>query len=81
MMLAFAEGKKIERFDYHCYKWIAVDGASWDWESCRYRIAPEPWTGKIWVHPDGGITAADDEGWKPKDPQWRLITAKEVGDD
>lgn len=81
VMLAFADGKKIEWYDRHCHKWIAVDAAKWDWLSCDYRVAPEPWTAKIWVHSDGGILDGADENWKPRAPGWRFITVKEVVDE
>ena len=83
VMLAFADGKEIEcRATVITSRWSPKAHDGWDWESFEYRVAPEPWTGKIWVHPAGDVR---DEshfcGLSPKDAGWKLITAKEVGDE
>lgn len=79
VMVAFANGRKIE-----CCAdgktWFPAQNPTWRWDVCKYRVAPEPWEGKIWVR-KGGLVC---EGSETDDKQsfqsrgWRLITAKEV---
>ena len=40
VMQAYADGKKIEISDGHC--WKEVEGPSWNWGTFDYRIKPEP---------------------------------------
>jgi hypothetical protein len=61
VMIAFAEGKKIE-YKVRCGArgWEALkldeeDGVDWDWETYEFRIAPEPMEIEVWVHDDGRV--------------------------
>lgn len=82
VMLAHAEGKKIEYRirDEEKAEWVHLSCPSWSWDESEYRVAPERWCGKIWVHPDGRIERPF-EGKGHRwfvDNGWRLIEAKEV---
>jgi hypothetical protein len=83
VMLAFADGSRIECKYVNREEWSKVDTPVWNWDVVEYRVAPEPWTGKIWVHPDGQVERAIDghnkDAWQKN--KWKLITAKEVGDE
>lgn len=83
VMLAFAEGKKIEYFHPVLKEWQPAVSPLWDWTACQYRVAAEPWQGKIWVHPDGRVVGENNadnrQAWSMNG--WRLITAKEAQDD
>jgi hypothetical protein len=85
VMLAFADGKKIEcrRKKSHPTDWVEKHHMRWAFEEFDYRVAPEPWTGKIWVHLRSGAVR---DQWHfncvtPTAADWKLITAKEVGDE
>ena len=80
VMLAFANGKKLQ-YSHKCNGvWRQCLAPIWDWSVKEYRVAPEPWEGQLWVHPKGGYltpaTALGDE--RVFGAGWRLITAKEV---
>jgi hypothetical protein len=86
VMLAFADGKKIQertRSTIANSKWFPETKPDWDWASCEFRVAPEPWTGKIWVHPVNVDRAfapnCDTDRQMMEADGWRLITVKEVG--
>jgi len=81
VMLAFADGKKIEcKPINNSDPWNKVDEPIWNWYRMKYRVAPDQWEGEIWVHPKGGYltpsVALGDE--RMEEGGWRLITAKEV---
>ena len=82
VMLAFAEGKKIELRSHNMGgKWIpATPEPTWSWHTVEYRVVTEPWAAKIWVHSNGGCLPYRDR--EPEDlwanAGWRLITVKEV---
>ena len=81
VMLAFADGKKIEcKTATGPDPWIEVAEPRWQWYGTKYRVAPEPWEGKIWLHPNGSYMtpaiALGDE--RMEEEGWRLITVKEV---
>ena len=81
VMLAFADGKKIEcKTATGPDTWAEVAEPCWEWDGMKYRVAPELWEGQLWVHPKGGYltpaTALGDE--RVFGAGWRLITAKEV---
>ena len=81
VMIAFANGRKIEwkYADREDYGWRTSDQPTWDWIDCEYRVAPEPWQLKIWVHDeDTRVFAEEGDGFKPLAKGWRLITVKEV---
>lgn len=83
VMLAFADGKKIEcKLRDRPDQWSILNKPVWNWESAEYRVAPEPWTGKIWVNGDKTAIyreSHDADEWRNEG--YRLITAKEVQDD
>ena len=79
VMLAFADGKKIEcKTAKGSDPWVDVAEPCWEWDGMKYRVAPELWEGKILVHANGDIACM--EGNEPllNLPGWRLITVKEV---
>lgn len=81
VMLAYAEGKPIQWRDAEdeSDQWEICEIPLWNWDVWEYRVAPERWAGKIWVHPDGRVV--HDYGEPPeilKKHGWRLIEAKEV---
>ena len=79
VMLAFAEGKKIEYRNEANENWTPITDPAWAWECSDYRIAPVPWQRRIWVHDeDKSVFADEGDGWKPLAKGWRLITVKEV---
>ena len=82
VMLAWAEGKKIEYRLKGAFLWRGVLDPVWDFECNEYRVAPEPWTGKVWVK--GDETAIYRESHDAD--EWRnegfcLVSVKEVGDE
>lgn len=82
VMIAFAEGKKIEM--NNGMGWHPCPHPIWDWECIKYRVAAEPWQGKIWVHHEGSVHNERFFSMSHKyatENDWRLITAKEVQDD
>lgn len=81
VMLAHAEKKRIERWPIYGLDpiWTPDDDPIWDWASYKFRVAPERWSGKIWVHPDGRVIMHDEQDGEPITDGWRLIEAKEVG--
>lgn len=82
VMLAHAQGKRIQwqtRQNTDGF-WNDTEIPRWDWCKLEYRVAPERWSGKIWVHPDGSYmtpATAMGEG-RLVAAGWRLIEAKEV---
>ena len=78
VMLAFADGKKIEARRKTTGTWSVKREPVFDFCGYDYRVAPEPWEGKILVHANGDIACL--EGNEPllNLPGWRLITVKEV---
>lgn len=84
-MNAWADGKKIESLDECIGGYHEVAEPVWDWTDNpkAYRVAPEPWQGEIWVHPDGRVVKVSQrhhrQAWE--EAGWRLITAKEVTDE
>lgn len=79
VMIAYAEGKPIQwRLDKDD-DWQEAEAPRWDWVCNEYRVAPERWSGKIWVHADGTVIpycpSHDRANWGKV---WRLIEAKEV---
>ncbi len=77
-MLAFAEGKKIEcriRYEEKA-EWVHLSYPSWSWDESEYRVAPERWSGKLWIRHDG-LAVAGTGSMEPM-TGWRLIEAKEV---
>lgn len=55
VMIAHAEGKRIERQSRSEGDWADCPQPVWNWYSRDYRIAPEPIEVEVWVHPDGRI--------------------------
>ena len=82
VMLAFAEGKKIEFRERGSSKkwWLIFGDPEWMWCSVEYRVAPERWSGKIWVHKATGNVRDELHfgGVAPIEGGWQLIEAKEV---
>lgn len=85
VMLAFADGNRIECKYVNRKEWTKVDTPVWNWDVVEYRVASEPWRGKLWVHPVNVVRAFSPN--RDTDPQmmeadgWKLITVKEVGDE
>ena len=81
VMVAFANGRKIEvRNKRIPDAWNREDEPLWNFGYCEYRVAPEPWEGKILVHATGDVAGVDGNEPLLKLPGWRLITAKEVAE-
>ncbi len=76
VMIAFAEGKKIESRGNGESDWSICRAPVWQWDTRDYRVAPERWAGKLWIRGDG--LAVADTGSMESIPGWRLIEAKEV---
>lgn len=53
VMLAYADGKAIEWREKGDSLWYDVKQPLWHFKCAEYRVKPEPWSGKIWVHSDG----------------------------
>lgn len=80
VMLAHAEGKKIEGRWKGQKTWQVLQNPKWDFEYAEYRVKRELWSGKIWLHSDGHTAS-----YCKSDPEkfmvqtgYRLIDVKEV---
>ena len=80
VLTAFANGRKIQSKHKRNDTWILCENPSWDFFGYDYRVATEPWEGKIWVHLDGQIREPRvlDDAAEARARGWRLIAAKEV---
>jgi len=55
VMIAWAEGKRIQGKSQDNAAWHDYTEPAWNWNSFDYRIAPEPLEVEVWVHDDGRI--------------------------
>ena len=81
VLTAFANGRKIEVGNKRIPdSWNREDEPLWNFGYCEYRVAPEPWSGKIWVHKATGNVRDELHfgGIAPIEGGWQLIQAKEV---
>jgi hypothetical protein len=52
VMMAYAEGARIQVRAKGREEWLNWEGPKWDWERLEYRVRPEPQEVFIWVRAD-----------------------------
>lgn len=78
VMIAWADGKKIQSLDDDTGEYRDVTGPIWDWcdNPNSYRIAPEPMEVEVWARQNGSVATSDMIPQnRPQDYGWTLRRA------
>jgi hypothetical protein len=57
VMIAWADGKKIQTRNPAGGQWLPMPQPDWDWQRYEYRIAPEPLEVEVWFRPEVGCVS------------------------